>query len=711
MSKIRIQKNKKKERYVCFKQARLTHISLILNNETCKHRIEIHTLQRYMDDYKQIGHHECTSSQKFPFLVSLLQLHGKFVNDVIEEPSYEHEEKKGEEEEDDDEEEVKEKEKEKGKAEEEEEDDDEEEEEEDGEEGDVEKINDKKHATDISQELAKLLSRPVREIKDYIRSLNEDLAVPPSNIDNLFGDNLNDGDIDYENHISTGLPDLDEQLGGGIPIGEVSEVFGASGCGKSQFVYQIIHNSILQGAKNTVVHVATESFMESKRLKDIFESDSSSSSSLSSKLDRMSYIYCPDLETQDHILFTQLPIHLQENIGKTKLLVIDSIAQHFRREDAMSTASTLKNQIDEQVLELAQDEEFKSTVMPNHKKQLKLVSYKSAKYATRSTKLHYLCQMYRHLARLARQYNIAVVIINQVSAHTNDYDDLRRWENAHHEELVYPLNYDFQTLVSAGWDPKVISKYLPATSVRLNERDIEHLEMEISQHLDPFGATRRRKRRRTDDNNENNDDDDDDDDDKGENNINNINNGDDDEGVYDGNEYENKTLDMERDPRYNKVKQSDLLETRKDLILKAHEMRNKNTKKLVPTLGYPWSVRIQNRIMLMKTYKPILKLKSELEEEEDDKEKERRGEGLLDKKVSLVDPDSGLTYAQLCEGFNTPTSSSSGNQDIAASLLLKGWQVQRFARVVQSSHNHGSGPMENVAFEIRKEGLAQMQPS
>ena len=36
-------------------------------------------------------------------------------------------------------------------------------------------------------------------------------------------------------------------------------------------------------------------------------------------------------------------------------------------------------------------------------------------------------------------------------------------------------------------------------------------------------------------------------------------------------------------------------------------MRNRGSKRLSLTLGYPWATRIKNRIMLSKVYKPILK--------------------------------------------------------------------------------------------------------
>lgn len=102
------------------------------------------------------------------------------------------------------------------------------------------------------------------------------------------------------------------------------------------------------------VHISTESFLETKRLKDFLGSNKKSD------LDLISYIHCQDLESQDHILYTQLPLKLSQNNGKTKLVVIDSIAQHFRREDSIMNSTYLKQKIESQESELADDKMFEN---------------------------------------------------------------------------------------------------------------------------------------------------------------------------------------------------------------------------------------------------------------------------------------------------------------------------------------------------------------
>lgn len=515
-------------------------------------------------------------------------------------------------------------------------------------------------ASNNHSELAKLINRPAGEINQYFRALDNDLLIQPSNVNDLF----DDGET-----ISTGLSSIDEELGGGgIYLGEVTEVFGASGCGKSQFLYQLIHNCIVQYPQSKPIHVATETFMESKRLADMFE-DELDHLTIDAKLNQISYIYCPDLESQDHILFTQLPTQLQQDKSNTKLLVIDSIAHHFRREDAMSNVNFMKDRIEEQEQELEEDADFQELKRLKNS-YLKLVGNKTAKYAKRSTKLHYLSLMYRHLTRLAREFNIAVVVVNQVSDHTADFSNTKQ-SVIDDEDLSYPLNLDFQIPIASGWDPKTIFKYLPPSHVQLNERDLELLDLELQRSLDPNASSNKRKK------------------------------------VTDENG--TRSVPVEEDPRLNKNRIVAMRETQADLIMKAHELKNKSTKRIVPTLGYPWATRIQNRIMLMKTYKPQLKSREELVSES-----EANGG---------VDLETGLSYAQLCEGFTLgsngskeqsrqllPASSSatSASAQSSVSLLIKGWQVERFIKVVLSTHNIRNNRFKNYAFAIDKRGLKEV---
>ncbi|EEQ36390.1 hypothetical protein CLUG_00513 [Clavispora lusitaniae ATCC 42720] len=117
--------------------------------------------------------------------------------------------------------------------------------------------------------------------------------------------------------VSTGLSQLDMLLHNGIQVGSVTEVFGASGCGKSQLLLQIALEA--QGKRkeeNTdnfrgrSIIISTESALETRRLQDMCIHRG-----LPDALDNISYTYCHDVENQDHIIFTQLPAMLGWSAG------------------------------------------------------------------------------------------------------------------------------------------------------------------------------------------------------------------------------------------------------------------------------------------------------------------------------------------------------------------------------------------------------------
>ena len=67
--------------------------------------------------------------------------------------------------------------------------------------------------------------------------------------------------------ISTGLTKLDEFLKNGLPIGCITDVFGASGTGKTQLLFQIAINSIKNGG--TVLYLDTTGGFRPERIMEI----------------------------------------------------------------------------------------------------------------------------------------------------------------------------------------------------------------------------------------------------------------------------------------------------------------------------------------------------------------------------------------------------------------------------------------------------------
>ncbi|KAL8991634.1 MAG: hypothetical protein Q9169_007799 [Polycauliona sp. 2 TL-2023] len=179
--------------------------------------------------------------------------------------------------------------------------------------------------------------------------------------------------------ISTLDPLLDDALGGGIPTTYITEVTGESGAGKTQFLLSLLLSAQLappHGLSRPTVYISTEHPLPTSRLAQLLRSNphlSSLPTSGKPTLNRVFSIQTPDLESQDHILTYQLPVLLaRHNIG---LIIIDSIAANYRAERSSSSTS-------------------------------------GAALGLRSTQL---VQLGHQLRCLAREYNCAIVVSNQVA--------------------------------------------------------------------------------------------------------------------------------------------------------------------------------------------------------------------------------------------------------------------------------------------------------
>ncbi|EPS25714.1 hypothetical protein PDE_00648 [Penicillium oxalicum 114-2] len=177
--------------------------------------------------------------------------------------------------------------------------------------------------------------------------------------------------------ISTLDPGMDAVLGGGIPLGYVTEITGESGSGKTQLLLSLLLSTQLVERKSLpsqAVYISTEHPLATNRLSQILECHpvlSKLPADQMPSLENILAINAMDLETQDHILQYQLPVAIANyNIG---LVIIDSVTSNYRAE---------------------------------------LSSNNILAISTRSSELAKLGQMLRNLA--ARE-NIAVVVANQVS--------------------------------------------------------------------------------------------------------------------------------------------------------------------------------------------------------------------------------------------------------------------------------------------------------
>lgn len=180
--------------------------------------------------------------------------------------------------------------------------------------------------------------------------------------------------------ISTLDDGLDAALGGGVPVGHITEFTGESGAGKTQFLLSLCLAVQLpppRGLGKQALYLSTESGLTTKRLAQMLEGNpilqEASEAGTPASLDGIHSAVTPDLESQDHILEYQVPVLLSRH--KIGIMIIDSVAANYRVEFERQGSH-------------------------------------GSNMATRTTELIRLGALLRDMAR---RHNIAVVVANQVA--------------------------------------------------------------------------------------------------------------------------------------------------------------------------------------------------------------------------------------------------------------------------------------------------------
>lgn len=285
------------------------------------------------------------------------------------------------------------------------------------------------------------------------------------------------------NHkIPSGIDTLDRLLSGGISLGSLTEVFGSSGSGKSQFLFQIALQAQLHTRRHDIpgkcIYISTESALETRRLTQMANSNHLLPQNA---LENISCTYCQDEESQDHIIFTQLPSKLkasQENDENVTLVIIDSIGHHFRlQESFINNLTYLRTYLERQELELGRLRDY-AYLKSNLEAVTNRFLRSNSSFRYRSLKNLYLLDLYRHLSQLAKVFNIAILIANQVSDLVeNQTSDLEEAEDCD------PLKFTLQLGSFSGW--KENKEDAPLRSKLLNN-------IENARNLQSF-RTKRRK--------------------------------------------------------------------------------------------------------------------------------------------------------------------------------------------------------------------------
>jgi len=141
--------------------------------------------------------------------------------------------------------------------------------------------------------------------------------------------------------VTTSLPLLDDILGGGIETGYITEVSGESGCGKTQFCFQLCINTQLPqqygGLNAEVIFIDTEKTFSSERLIEMATVTLQEKDQLIGKLDVrsiLSHIYVFQcIEAVELLAVIHQLSKFIEAHPKVRLIIIDSIAHAIRSEE------------------------------------------------------------------------------------------------------------------------------------------------------------------------------------------------------------------------------------------------------------------------------------------------------------------------------------------------------------------------------------------
>ncbi len=130
--------------------------------------------------------------------------------------------------------------------------------------------------------------------------------------------------------ITTGSPQLDDLLGGGVETQAVTEVFGEFGSGKTQLAHQLCVNVQLpleqKGLEAKAIYVDTENTFRPERIRDM---------ALGMGLDPVKVLqniyYIRSYNTDQQLLIAEKAEKMvdEENV---RLILIDSLTAHFRAE-------------------------------------------------------------------------------------------------------------------------------------------------------------------------------------------------------------------------------------------------------------------------------------------------------------------------------------------------------------------------------------------
>lgn len=185
-----------------------------------------------------------------------------------------------------------------------------------------------------NSDLSRRLKRSIHEINNFQQLLKLDLEKKYI-YENHISDFETTRRIEGQTCFTTGDKELDSALGGGIYTHGITEIFGESSTGKTQLLLQLSLAvqlpQELGGLSGKCVYITTEGDLPTNRVAGILESQENFHH-IAVHQENIFTVTCNDLASQEHIVNVQLPILLEQNNGKIRLVIIDSISHHMRVE-------------------------------------------------------------------------------------------------------------------------------------------------------------------------------------------------------------------------------------------------------------------------------------------------------------------------------------------------------------------------------------------
>ena len=185
------------------------------------------------------------------------------------------------------------------------------------------------------REFAKLLAKEAPQDSDLVSYIEKVKAEKADQIQILTA-----ADIPAISKLSTGSPNLDALVGGGLDPKSLTEIYGEPGTGKTQILFQIAVATTLTNHSAEVVFIDTEGTFHASRIKELAKRFSDDSSDF---LQRIHYVKISDFQSQ--LAVVERLGELLTKQTSIQMVLIDSISALFRAALGLDSFIPLRQQL------------------------------------------------------------------------------------------------------------------------------------------------------------------------------------------------------------------------------------------------------------------------------------------------------------------------------------------------------------------------------